>query len=380
MVFYVTRDNISMPNKKRVLITISSLTGGGAEHVVEHLCELLGVKYEVICGYYKECGERGEALKEKGIKVVKIKNSGRKNRNYLNFLDLRKFVKEYNIDLIHAHDIHSMMNASQVKLLMPKVKVVYTFHFGNYPNIDKKIYYFEKLFTKFIDVLIAVGTKQANAIRDTYNYPADRLQVIYNGVQAVDAQPAEFEQQGQDRPILFGSLSTLIEQKGIPVLIDAVEILERRHPGRSKFIIAGDGYMMDELLQLCEQKNLSEIIEFAGWVRNADINLLPKFDVFVQSSKWEAMSMVILEAMSAGKPIVATEVGENGVVIEHDSCGLIVPPNQAEMLADALERLLLDSKLRRTFGENAKQRFAKNFTVQQMAHNYDKLYNSMMES
>ncbi|MCG7994236.1 MAG: glycosyltransferase family 4 protein [Candidatus Thiodiazotropha taylori] len=369
-----------MPNKKRVLITISSITGGGAEHVVEHLCELLGDKYEVICGYYKECGDRGEALKEKGIKVIKIKKSERKNRNYLNFLDLRKFVKEHNIDLIHTHDIHSMMNASQVKLLMPKIKTIYTFHFGNYPNIDKKIYYFEKIFTRFIDVLIAVGTKQAKAIRDTYNYPAERLQVIYNGVHALASQPAEVESQDQERPILFGSLSTLIEQKGIPVLIDAVEILEKRHPGRSKFIIAGDGYMMDELLKLCEQKNLSEIIEFTGWVRDANVNLLPKFDVFVQSSKWEAMSMVILEAMSAGKPIVATEVGENGVVIEHDSCGLIVPPNQAEMLADAMERLLLDSELRRTFGENAKQRFAENFTVQQMADNYDALYDSMMKS
>ncbi|MCG7870316.1 MAG: glycosyltransferase, partial [Candidatus Thiodiazotropha taylori] len=74
------------------------------------------------------------------------------------------------------------------------------------------------------------------------------------------------------------------------------------------------------------------------------------------------------------------EVGENGVVIEHDSCGLIVPPNQAEMLADAMGRLLLDSELRRTFGENAKQRFAENFTVQQMADNYDALYDSMTKS
>jgi glycosyltransferase involved in cell wall biosynthesis len=368
-----------MIKKKRVLITISSITGGGAEHVVEHLCESLVTKYEIICGYFKECGDRGDALKEKGIKVIQLKNPKRK-KNYLNFLDMRAYCKTQEIDLIHAHDIHSMINASLVKLTLPSIKVVYTFHFGNYPNIGKKIYYFEKLFSKIPDVLVAVGTRQAKAIKNTYKITDDRLQVIYNGVHEAAAQQSNEYQKPEGGPTLFGSLSTLIEQKGLPVLVNAVELLQKRHPERSKFIVAGDGYMLDELLQLCKEKNLTDIIEFTGWVRDANTNLLPKLDIFVQSSKWEAMSVVILEAMSAGKPIVATDVGENSVVIEHNVSGIIVPPNDAELLADAMERVLVDSKLRETLGKNARQRFSDKFTVQQMADNYMRLFDSLMNN
>ena len=364
--------------KKSILITISSITGGGAEHVVEHLCNSLdSSKYDIHCGYFKEKGERGEALAESGVKVVRLTDSDESKTDYFSFLKMRRYCKENNIELIHAHDIHAMMNGALIRLITPSIKLLYTFHFGNYPNIEKKKYYFEKIFTKIPDQLIAVGTRQAGEIARTYNIPERRITTIYNGVHAAPANKEAADSNNGDT-IKFGSLSTLTKQKGIEILIDAVDRLNKKHPNRFSVVIVGDGPLKEDLMRLNHTKKLDEVISFAGWVRDANINMLPGFDVFVQSSKWEAMSVVILEAMSAGKPIVATEVGENHIVIENEKSGIIVPPNDPQLLADAMERVLEDKALRERLGGNARQRFGDNFTVNNMAANYDKLYSSML--
>ncbi len=376
----MTMKNHDNRDTKNILISISSITGGGAEHVVENLCTTLNKRYQIYCGYFKECRDRGDVMIEKGVKVVRLSDPDETKTDYLSFLKMRKFCKDHDISLIHAHDIHSMMNAVLVKLTMPRMKVVYTFHYGNYPNISKKIYYFEKIFSTFVDRLIAVGTQQAMKIRQTYNLPDKRVQTLYNGVTALNSVEEEtLTHDDTDRKLVFGSISTLIEQKGIPILIEAVEILHHRYPNRFKLVIVGDGPLKSEFIQLCKDKGIDQVVEFLGWVRDASESVLPGFDVFVQSSKWEAMSMVILEAMSAGKPIVATNVGENAVVIENERSGLIIPANNVSELAEKMERMLLDSDLRNQLGNEARRRFEEKFTMEIMAENYAKLFDTLIE-
>ncbi|MET0026776.1 MAG: glycosyltransferase family 4 protein [Candidatus Thiodiazotropha sp.] len=371
--------NHNNQDPKNILISISSITGGGAEHVVENLCTTLNDRYQIYCGYFKECRDRGDVMIEKGVKVVRLSNPDETKTDYFSFLQMRKFCKDHDISLIHAHDIHAMMNAVLVKLTMPRMKVVYTFHYGNYPNIDKKKYYFEKLFGAFVDRLIAVGTRQAKTIRETYNLSEKRVQTLYNGVDALKSVAEHVsEKDDNERKLVFGSISTLIEQKGIPLLLEAVEILHNRYPNRFKLVIAGDGPLKNEFIQQCKDKGIDQVVEFLGWVRDASESVLPGFDVFVQSSKWEAMSMVILEAMSASKPIVATNVGENAVVIENEKSGLIIPANNVPELVDKMEKMLLDPELRKQLGNEAKRRFEENFTMQKMADNYAKLFDTLI--
>jgi glycosyltransferase involved in cell wall biosynthesis len=366
--------------KKSIMITISAITGGGAEHVVEHLCNTLdSSKFDIHCGYFKERGERGDALAANGVNVVRLTDQDESKTDYFSFLNMRKYCKAHNIKLVHAHDIHSMVNGALMKLAMPSIKLLYTFHFGNYPNIEKNKYYFEKIFTKIPDQLIAVGTRQAAEIARTYNIPEHRIKTIYNGVHDYGLADQQTDADRRDGKVTFGSLSTLTTQKGIEVLIDAVERLNNKHPDKFSVVIVGDGPLKEKLTGLCSSKNLDGVITFPGWVEDANINMLPKFDVFVQSSKWEAMSVVILEAMSAGKPIVATNVGENHIVLENEKSAIIVSPNDPQGLADAMERVLDDKALRVRLGSNARQRFGDNYTVEKMAENYDCLYSSFLK-
>jgi glycosyltransferase involved in cell wall biosynthesis len=123
---------------------------------------------------------------------------------------------------------------------------------------------------------------------------------------------------------------------------------------------------------------LSDTVEFAGWRQDAARSVLPALDVFVQSSHWEAMSIVLLEAMAAGCPIVATAVGENPLVLKQGETGILVPPGDPEALAQGLTRLLQNEPLRRRLADAARESYEASFTATAMAQRYDATYKELL--
>jgi len=111
-----------------------------------------------------------------------------------------------------------------------------------------------------------------------------------------------------------------------------------------------------------------------GWVTSAADVTLPSFDIFFQPSLWEAMSVVTLEAMANGKPVVATRVGEAPNVIENGVDGMLVDAKDIGGMAAALERLIVDPALRRTMGETARQTVERKLTVDHMTRAYERAY------
>jgi glycosyltransferase involved in cell wall biosynthesis len=109
-------------------------------------------------------------------------------------------------------------------------------------------------------------------------------------------------------------------------------------------------------------------------VNNAAEQSLPAFDIFFQPSLWEAMSIVILEAMAAGKAIVATSVGETPHIIENEVDGLLVAPKDIKGMTLALSRLIYDAEFRRRMGNEAARKVAQHFTAERMTRDYEKIY------
>jgi glycosyltransferase involved in cell wall biosynthesis len=119
---------------------------------------------------------------------------------------------------------------------------------------------------------------------------------------------------------------------------------------------------------------LQDNVYFLGWVDSASSAILPLFDIFIQSSLWEAMSVVILEAMMAGKAIVATKVGENVHVIDNGINGYLVEPGSTEKLVYYMDKLIRSKPLRDKLGTDAQLKSHKNYTIQNMINNYEELY------
>ena len=126
-----------------------------------------------------------------------------------------------------------------------------------------------------------------------------------------------------------------------------------------------------------EALGLQGHVQFLGWVPQASSKVFPLCDIFVQSSLWEAMSIVLLEAMASAKPVVATSVGENPLVMLPGETGLMVPPANPAALAEALRTLLHDPELRGRMGQAGRARYQELFTVQHMIAAHERLYREL---
>ena len=369
-----------MKRKKNILLLNSTLFIGGAESVIAALCKNLDrTRFNVIIGLLKEQGTVAEKLKADGYDVVLIRKPGNDTVNYLSFLELRAFIRSRQIDLVHTHDLHSLIDGSICRLVNPSFKLVHTFHFGNYPFRKKRYLLLERVFWRIPDRLVAVGNVQKHSLMRTFGIPDHRIRTVWNGVgTATRTDPtADYRKYASNDTLVIGSISTLIEQKGLTHLLDSVAELKKRH---SKFVvlIAGEGHLRAELEKKSELLGLTRNVHFLGWVKDAASSLIPAIDIFVQSSLWEGMSMVVLEAMAQGKPVVATTVGENPYVIDNGTTGFLTEPADVSGMADSLGRLLSDQELRGRFGKAGKEKWSQKFGADAMTTGYSGIYNELL--
>jgi glycosyltransferase involved in cell wall biosynthesis len=144
---------------------------------------------------------------------------------------------------------------------------------------------------------------------------------------------------------------------------------------RTVLLIVGDGPLRTELESLTANLQLQDHIKFLG-ARSDIPELLSVMDVFVLSSFSEGLSLTLIEACAAAKPIVATNVGGNAEIVEHESNGLLVPSDRSEALAKAILEILTDEVKARLMVEKGRKKFDEKFTLDVMVKKYEDLYES----
>lgn len=364
-------------DQPRILLVASTLHIGGAEQVIASLSRYLrrSERVQVSACYLKAPGLIAEQMLSDGVDLVPIPGLKTGHSDYLSSMKLRQLIRARRISIIHTHDVHGLIDGSICRLLTPGVRHIHTFHFGNYPNRSTRYRRIERALWRVPDALVAVGRAQAAAIKGLYAIPDPRIRLIANGVEApipeTDHRISALV--ANSKVPVLASVSTLIPQKGLNSLIEAAAIL-RREGVPFKLLLAGDGVLRQALTAQVRELGLTAEVTLLGWVPRASNRLIPFCDVFVQPSLWEAMSVVLLEASAAGKPIVATTVGDNAQVVQPGLTGLLVPPAAPRALAGALKALLLDRDRRLSMGRAGKERFGNLFTVERMVDSYEQLY------
>jgi glycosyltransferase involved in cell wall biosynthesis len=169
-----------------------------------------------------------------------------------------------------------------------------------------------------------------------------------------------------------GCLAVLEERKGIEFLLEAAEHLQSQGV-RLKWLIGGNGSLREKLENKARALGLGDSVTFLGFVSKPE-EFLRGIDIFVMPSLFEGLGVAALEAMAAGKPVVATRVGGLAESVLEGQTGLLVAPRDGRAIADALAKLIADSLTARDMGMRGRQRVLEKFTLKQMAAQNEAYY------
>lgn len=238
----------------------------------------------------------------------------------------------------------------------------------------------DRIHLRWMDHVVAVSEGQAARVRRA-GVPPQRLTVIRNSARQ-PAEPSTPEAVARARTELdsvFGrsdgplvlAAGRLSPEKGFGVLVEAASRLHARHP-RARFLHFGDGPLLEEIRQQITTAGLADVFGLGGFRTDLD-RLLPAADLVVLPSFTEGLPNVALEASAAGVAVVATAVGGTPEVVADGETGLLVPPGQPDLLADAIGSLLDDPERRARLGVAGRQRMRQQFTFAAQAEAYQRL-------
>jgi glycosyltransferase involved in cell wall biosynthesis len=211
----------------------------------------------------------------------------------------------------------------------------------------------------------------------------EQLVKIYSGIQVEEFrdQPAspELKRKFKIQPdqTVMGIVSKLWKGKGHEVLIEAVRLLVERGL-RIKLLIVGEGHLEQELKEKVQQQGLQDVVVFTGfWSNVPEITAI--LDISVLPSFYEGMGRVVLEAMAAGKPVVASGVGGLTELVKDEVTGYLVPAGDVEALAERLEKLISDPDLRRRMGEQGARHVQMKHSSTTMVEMIHQVYQQQLE-
>lgn len=294
-----------------------------------------------------------------------------------------------NVDLIHAHFAYvAGFVATRISsnLGKPFMVTLHGYDAATIPEINYGILLDPRLrrIVKYVldeaEMIITVSEDLKRRALSLGSYQ-NKIQVIYHGT---DPQKFRFTKNGRreirekyglkgDETVIF-TLSYHVPRKNISMLIEAFKDV---YSARSnvKLIIGGEGPETSKLKKLTKELNLKESVIFTGVIKEKEkIKYYSAADIFALTSLYEGFGIVLIEAMSAKRPIIATFAGGIPEVVVNNEAGFLVPTKSKEKLVDVLLKLIDNEELRKKFGENGRKRVLKYFTIDRMISNHRDVY------
>ena len=354
----------------------------GADHVILLLAQfLIRSGHRPVVGVINDQRNPDKMLFEKAqelnIETVQFVSNSR-----LDIKTIKKifeYVKNNKIDIIHTHgfkaDIYGFFASK--RLHVPIVATKHGWTHGNYMiRIWEKVdIYFLRYFNRIIAVSDAIeSTLVQKKIKQ------QSLTKVYNGIQTdlpdLDTTPLETSLRLQNHPVV-GIVGRLSIEKGHDTFIQAAKKVIHQK-SETRFLIIGDGPLEKDLKQRVAMQNLKESIIFVGFQKN----IFPFYkimDILVSTSLREGVPMNILEAMAAKKAIIATKVGGVPTMIQHEENGILIDVGDVDNLTSHILNLLNHPELSQKLGENAFQTVQNKYSAEQMAEQYIKQYQIVIQ-
>ena len=363
--------------KIKILHVTFNMGIGGTEQVIRQIIENsdhVNFTHEILC-LDGAIGPLGLGLKEKGIHVESAQRKPGTDFKLIFFI--RSLVKKNNINILHCHQYTPYFYGALAAVGLA-TKVIFTEHGRFFPDRHhSKRRFINPLLVMTTDHIAAISKSTADAMAEYEYIRRNKIKVIYNGI-------GEIETKNLDRRALLkeldlkensryiGTISRLEPIKNQAMMINAFHKAKQAFSDL-KLVLIGDGAKMQDLKKLTISLGIEQDVIFTGFIDNPQ-RYITLFEIFLLSSFSEGTSMTLLEAMSLSKPCVVTDVGGNPEIVIDNKMGLVVPSDDSDAFSSAIIKLLSDNEKRNVFGEAARYRFLKHFSVEHMIEKYQSLY------
>lgn len=294
--------------------------------------------------------------------------------HYPTIHSIKKIARDHQIDIIHLNnqinrDLFGVISSKKLKVSC--VSHLRSHRSENFGSIRAN--FANKYVSKFIAASKNVGAHWIDCGVDS-----KKVSVVYNGIQKTVLKPVNLYSRfniDQSNCFIFGSVGTLNEIKGHTFLINVFFEFSKLHPD-AYLIIVGDGPMRESIQNQILRLDLHNKILLTGFQKDA-INLISSFDTLILPSKNENCSRVLLEAMSAGTPIIASDVGGNPELIRHRYNGLLASFGNINSFVSKMEYMIMNPHNRIYFSENGINKVNKIFTVERYISSIQKIYHKI---
>ncbi len=366
--------------RTNVLYVIEELELGGAERVViDQATGLDRERYLPVVCCLRAKGEFAPEVEARGIAVIEL---GKRLGVDLGIIGkLRRVIREQRADIVHTH-LWVASLWGRLAAISSGVPVVSTYHSVDvWKGPAHRV--LDRMLAPLTARLFAVSEQVKRFYVEDVGISAKRLQVIHNGIRSDtgildEGQNRELREElgiELDVPVI-ANIGRLVDAKAHPVFFEA---LRRLHSQGERFVAltVGDGPLREALLR--EGRDLIEAgkLRFTGLRKDVG-RILDIADLSVLSSVREGFSMVILESMAKGVPVVATRVGGNPEQIVHGQTGLLVDPGDPAGLAAAMRTILCDSELSQEMSMNSRRRLEEEFSLVKMVQQTQDAYEDVL--
>jgi glycosyltransferase involved in cell wall biosynthesis len=352
---------------------------GGAETVVLEHVRHADPSYDVAVCSLNGWGEALEQARDRGARVFDLgdRRAVPFMRPVLRLIRLARLMRRERIDVVNAHNPTGALYGVLAARLAGVPVIVRTEHSVHDATRHSRVYLMlEPLLTAWSRQVVCVSEVVRESHRRRLPRYGDRFVTVRNGIS--DAAPRRSRSEVRasltlqdDAPVLL-TVGSLTPHKAQHVLLEAFAALSRRR-NRARLLVAGDGPLRGALEERAARLGLRGSVQFLG-ARDDIPELLAAADALALSSTREGLPISILEAMRAGRAVVATDAGGVREVVADGATGFVVPTEDPWTLASALEALVSDPEKTRAMGAEAHERWEREFAGERMVRETEQVY------
>ena len=365
---------------KVMLLAIGLGVGGTETHIVELASRLDRSRFTVTVCALKPGGTMAQELEKRGVRVLSLDGTGKLDARVI--VRLFKLLRAEQPDVVQAFLFWANVAARACGRILRAFPVISSYH-DEVVSEGWLVRLVDRLTLTWTDRIVCCSGAVGRSVVSRIGGKIEHCTIIPFGVDIDQFEPTAAATRRElglrDSRKVIGTVCRLVEpKKGLRFLLQAMAVLARRYgQPPCQLLIVGDGPSRHELELLREQLGLSSWVVFAGSRRDIP-RVLHALDAFVLPSLYEGFGIALLEAMAAGKPVIATAVGGIPEFVLSGETGLLVEPGNVEALADAIDRLLSHPQQARIMGAKGRIRVGESYHISTVVRQHEQVYTACL--